>query len=66
MVRFQDDLTTSKQLRKKEMFYSPFTCSVDSAATDLHLELIEIQSGKPVAEQFKSVPLLNFYSSFKE
>ncbi|KAF7649858.1 hypothetical protein LDENG_00134850 [Lucifuga dentata] len=45
---------------------SPFTCDVDSAPTDVQLELIDLQSDVPLAQHFKALPLLTFYSSLKE
>ncbi|XP_024144372.1 general transcription factor II-I repeat domain-containing protein 2A-like [Oryzias melastigma] len=40
--------------------------SVGNAASDVQLELIDLQSDAVLAEQFKSVSLLEFYSSLKE
>jgi len=48
------------------MISSPFTCSVDNAPIDVQLELIDLQSDKLLAEHFKSVSQLHFYSSLKE
>ncbi|KAF7246160.1 General transcription factor II-I repeat domain-containing protein 2B [Varanus komodoensis] len=48
------------------MISSPFSCSVNTAASDVQLELIDLQSDKLLAEHFKSVSLLTFYSSLKE
>ena len=45
---------------------SPFTCSVDSAPTDVELELIDLQSDSLLKEHFKSASLLEFYSALKE
>ncbi len=45
---------------------SPFTGDVDSAPSDVQLELIDLQSDALLAQHFKSVPLLTFYSSLKE
>ncbi|XP_034548006.1 general transcription factor II-I repeat domain-containing protein 2B-like [Notolabrus celidotus] len=61
--RFED-------LRKIEdemhLISSPFTCSVDNAASDVQLELIDLQSDAVLAEHFNSGSLLDFYSSLKE
>lgn len=59
---------TSKQLRVKcsEMVPSPFTCSVDNAPSDVQMGLINLPSDTLLAEHFRSVPLLEFYSSLKE
>lgn len=48
------------------MVSSPFTCSEDNAPSDVQMELIDLQSDTLLAEYFKSVPLLEFYSSLKE
>jgi 17beta-estradiol 17-dehydrogenase/3beta-hydroxysteroid 3-dehydrogenase/mitotic-spindle organizing protein 1 len=42
---------------------SPFSFDVDKAPFDLQLELIDLQCDALLAEQFKSVPLPNFYAS---
>lgn len=47
------------------MICSPFTCSVDNAPSDVQLELIDLQSDTLLAERFKSVSLLDFYSFLK-
>ncbi|XP_066569411.1 general transcription factor II-I repeat domain-containing protein 2A-like [Amia ocellicauda] len=41
---------------------SPFICSVDTTTDDLQLELIDLQSDALLAEQFKTVPLPQFYA----
>lgn len=48
------------------MTSSPFTCRVENAASDVQLELIDLQSDAVLAEHFKSGSLLDFYSSLKE
>ena len=48
------------------MISSPFTCSVDNGPSDVQLELVDLQSDTLLAEHFKSVSLLEFYSSLKE
>ena len=49
-----------------QLVSSPFTCSVDSAPTDVQLELIDLQSDSLLKEHFKSASLLEFYSALKE
>ncbi|KAJ7992782.1 hypothetical protein DPEC_G00282270 [Dallia pectoralis] len=49
-----------------QLVSSPFTCSVDSAPTDVQLELIDLQSDSQLKEHFKSASLLEFYSALKE
>ncbi|XP_036066918.1 general transcription factor II-I repeat domain-containing protein 2B-like [Oryzias melastigma] len=61
--RFEDLRTIEDEMN---MISSPFTCSVGNAASDVQLELIDLQSDALLAEQFKSVSLLDFYSSLKE
>lgn len=61
--RFQDFKTLEGGMH---MISSPFTCSVDNAPSDIQLELIDLQSDMILAECFKSVSLLDFYSSLKE
>lgn len=48
------------------MISSPFTCNVDNAPSDVQLELKHPQTDKLLAEYFKSLSLLNFYSFHKE
>jgi 17beta-estradiol 17-dehydrogenase/3beta-hydroxysteroid 3-dehydrogenase/mitotic-spindle organizing protein 1 len=48
-----------------QLVSSPFTCSVDSAPTDVQLELIDVQSDSLLKEHFKSASLLEFYSALK-
>lgn len=48
------------------MVSSPFNCSVDDAPSEVQMELIDLQSDILLAEHFRSVSLLDFYSSFKE
>jgi hypothetical protein len=48
------------------MISSPFTCSVDSAPSDIQLKLIDLQSDIVLSEHFKSLSLLDFHSSLKE
>ncbi|KAL3975343.1 C-C motif chemokine 24 [Sarotherodon galilaeus] len=59
--RFQD----FKAL-EMDMVSSPFTCSVDNASSDVQMELIDLRSDTLLAEHFRSVSLLDFYSSLKE
>ncbi|XP_078139742.1 general transcription factor II-I repeat domain-containing protein 2B-like [Centroberyx gerrardi] len=61
--RFEDLRTIEDEMH---MISSPFTCSVDNAASDVQLELIDLQSDAVLAEHFKSGSLLDFYSSLKE
>ncbi|XP_073689371.1 general transcription factor II-I repeat domain-containing protein 2B-like [Garra rufa] len=61
--RFEDFKTIESQMH---MISSPFTCCVDNAPIDVQLEFIDLQSDKLLAEHFKSVSLLNFYSSHKD
>ena len=44
---------------------SPITCNVDTAPTDVQLELIDLQSDAALVDKFKSTSLLDFYSSLK-
>ena len=60
--RFEDFKTVEGEMH---MISSPFICSVDNAPIDVQLELIDLQSDKLLAEHFKSVSLLHFYSSLK-
>ncbi|XP_063781341.1 general transcription factor II-I repeat domain-containing protein 2A-like [Pseudophryne corroboree] len=55
--RFQDFKTLESEMN---MVSSPFTCSVDNASSDVHMELIDLQSDTLLARNFKSVPLLEF------
>lgn len=48
------------------MVSSPFNCSVDDAPSEVQMELIDLQSDILLAEHFRSVSLLDFYSSLKE
>ena len=48
------------------MISSPFTGSVDNAPSDVQLKLIDLQSDTVLSEQFKSVSVLEFYTSLKE
>uniref|UniRef100_A0A8C5LJG6 SPIN-DOC-like zinc-finger domain-containing protein n=1 Tax=Leptobrachium leishanense TaxID=445787 RepID=A0A8C5LJG6_9ANUR len=61
--RFQDFKTVESEMH---MISSPFSCSVDNTPSDVQLELIDLQSDALMAEHFKSVSLLDFYSSLKE
>ena len=61
--RFEDFKTVESEMH---VISSPFTCSVDNAPSDVQLELIDLQSETLLAEHFKSVSLLDFYSSLKE
>ena len=45
---------------------SPIACNADNAASDVQLELIDLQSDAALVDQFKSTSLLDFYSSLKE
>lgn len=49
--------------RKLHMISSLFTCSVENAHRDVQLKLIDLQSDTVLAKHFKSVSLLDFYSS---
>lgn len=61
--RFQDFKTVESEMH---MVSSPFNCSVDNAPSDVQMELIDLQSDTLLAEHFRSVSLLDFYSSLKE
>ena len=61
--RFPDFKTVESEMH---MVSSPFTCCVDNAPSDVQMELIDLQSDTLLAEHFRSVPLLDFYSSLKE
>lgn len=61
--RFQDFKTVESEMH---MASSPFNCSVDNAPSDVQMELIDLQSDTLLAEHFRSVSLLDFYSSLKE
>lgn len=61
--RFEDLRTIEDEMH---MIFSPFTCSVDNAPSDVQLELTDLQSDAVLAEHFKSGSLLDFCSSFKE
>ncbi|XP_074513994.1 general transcription factor II-I repeat domain-containing protein 2A-like [Sebastes fasciatus] len=61
--RFQDFKTVESEMH---MVSSPFTCSVENAPSDVQMELIDLQSDTLLAEHFRSVSLLDFYSSLKE
>ena len=61
--RFPDFKTVENEMH---MVSSPFTCCVDNAPSDVQMELIDLQSDTLLAEHFRSVPLLDFYSSLKE
>lgn len=61
--RFQDFKTLESEMH---MVSSPFNCSVDNAPSDVQMELIDLQSDTLLAEHFRSVSLLGFYSSLKE
>ncbi|KAF0024904.1 hypothetical protein F2P81_021785 [Scophthalmus maximus] len=61
--RFQDFKTVEGEMH---MISSSFTCSVDNAPSDVQLELFDVQSDIVLSERFKSVSLLDFYSSLKE
>ena len=61
--RFQDFKKVEDEM---QLVSSPFTCSVDSAPTDVQLELIDLQSDSLLKEHFKSASLLEFYSALKE
>lgn len=66
-VEFQRRFADFKAIESEMlMVSSPFTCSVDSAPSDVQFELIDLQSDSLLAENFKSVPLLDFYSSLNE
>ncbi|KAM3836157.1 general transcription factor II-I repeat domain-containing protein 2A-like [Diretmus argenteus] len=61
--RFQDFKTLESEMH---MVSSPFTCSVDNPPSDVQMELIDLQSDLLLVEHFRSVSLLDFYSSLKE
>jgi len=61
--RFQDFKTLESEMH---MVSSPFNCNVDNAPSDVQMELIDLQSDTLLAEHFRSVSLLDFYSSLKE
>lgn len=61
--RFQDFKAVETDMH---LVCSPFNCSVDSAASEIQMELIDLQSDALLAEHFKAVSLLDFYSSLKE
>ena len=50
--RFQDFKKVEDEM---QLVSSPFTCSVDSAPTDVQLELIDLQSDSLLKEHFKLV-----------
>ena len=47
------------------MISSPVTFIVDNVPSDIQLELTGLQSNTGLSERFKSVSLLDFYSSLK-
>ena len=57
--RFQDFKTLESEMH---MVSSPFNCSVDDAPSEVQMELIDLQSDTLLAEHFRSVSLLDFYS----
>lgn len=61
--RFQDFKTLESEMH---MVSSPFNCIVDDAPSEVQMELIELQSDMLLAERFRSVSLLDFYSSLRE
>ncbi|XP_071058777.1 general transcription factor II-I repeat domain-containing protein 2B-like [Pseudochaenichthys georgianus] len=61
--RFQDFKKVEDEM---QLVFSPFTCSVDRAPTEVQLELIDLQSDSLLKEHFKSASLLEFYSALKE
>ncbi|XP_072436522.1 general transcription factor II-I repeat domain-containing protein 2A-like [Chiloscyllium punctatum] len=61
--QFQDFKTVENEMH---IMFSPFTCNVESAPSNVQLELIDLQSDTLLAEYFRSVSLLDFYSSLKE
>ncbi|XP_069615958.1 general transcription factor II-I repeat domain-containing protein 2B-like [Ranitomeya imitator] len=61
--RFEDFKAVESEMH---MISSPFTVCVDTAPSDIQLELIDLQSDNLLAEVFKSASLLEFYSSLKE
>lgn len=60
---FQDFKTLEGEMH---MVSSPFNCSVDDAPSEVQMEPIDRQSDTLLAELFRSVSLLDFYSSLKE
>ncbi|XP_075067564.1 general transcription factor II-I repeat domain-containing protein 2A-like [Mixophyes fleayi] len=62
-LRFQDFKRLESEM---DMVSSPFSCNVDNAPSDVQMELIDLQSDTLLAAHFRSVPLLEFYSSLKE
>ncbi|XP_023812089.1 general transcription factor II-I repeat domain-containing protein 2B-like [Oryzias latipes] len=61
--RFQDFKTLESEMH---VVSSPFNCIVDDAPSEVQMELIELQSDMLLAERFRSVSLLDFYSSLKK
>lgn len=61
--RFQDFKKVEDEM---QLVSSPFTCSVDSAPTNVQLELTDLQSDSLLKEHFKSASLPEFYSALKE
>uniref|UniRef100_A0A8P4KHA8 General transcription factor II-I repeat domain-containing protein 2A n=1 Tax=Dicentrarchus labrax TaxID=13489 RepID=A0A8P4KHA8_DICLA len=61
--RFQDFKRVESEMH---MVSSPFMCSVDNAPSDAQMELTDLQSDTLLAERFRSVSQLEFYSSLKE
>uniref|UniRef100_A0AAY5KZX0 HAT C-terminal dimerisation domain-containing protein n=1 Tax=Esox lucius TaxID=8010 RepID=A0AAY5KZX0_ESOLU len=59
-------ISRSHPQSEMHMVSSPFNCSVDNAPSDVQMELIDLQSDTLLAEHFRSVSLLDFYSSLKE
>lgn len=59
---FKDFKTLESEMH---MVSSPFNCSVDDAPRDVQMELFDLQSDILLAKHFRSVSLLDFYSSLK-
>ena len=60
---FQDFKTLESEMH---MVSRLFNCSLDEVPSEVQMELIDLQSDKRLAEHFRTVSLLNFYSSLKE
>ncbi|KAL2079794.1 hypothetical protein ACEWY4_025538 [Coilia grayii] len=61
--RFQDFKNLDNEM---QLVSSPFNCSVENAPSDVQMELIDLQADSLLSKHFRSVSLLDFYSSLKE
>ena len=59
---FQDVRTLEGEMF---MIFSPLNCSMDDAPSEYQMELIDLQSSHTFGKNFKSVSLMDFYSSLK-